>query len=290
MRRKRTIKGVVSASRNDGKESESGDDDMVTRIFERFFGKREESVLTFGLKRVNAETNPELWPADVDVENYLTPIEGIDDKVYTRRTILESKLQDDYEVAYDSDAWYLRQMLKGTSLEERELMTLFDSSEIEDGFSAVRFHEAVDGYGPALVLCETPEGSIFGGYNPCGWVGYGDQRDAISAFLFTFPNGMTSRPIKLQKVGGPSLAIEDDPNAGPKFGVGSLECAFGIDEPQRVKSRLGSYYARLPNKSNTLFTRGESSKSARVSRVRVFGATDCGLREVDQGEESSFYR
>ena len=280
----------IASARADDKSETDGDEDMVTRIFERIFGKREESVLTFGLGRVNAEQNPELWPADVD--NFLTPTEGIDDKVYTRRTILDSRLQDDYDVEYDSDAWHLRQMLKGTSLEERELITLFDTNEPEDGFNALRFHEAVDGFGPALVLCTTPEGSIFGGYNPCGWVGYGDQRDAISAFLFTFPEGaLSNRPIKLQKVGGPSLAIEDDPNAGPKFGVGSLECAFSIDEPQRVKSRLGSYYARLPGtRKNSLFTMGESPKSARVSRVRVYGGADCGLREVADGQESLFYR
>ena len=40
-----------------------------------------------------------------------------------------------------------------------------------------------------------------GGYNPKGWIGLGEDRDAIAAFLFTWPDGDTSkRPIKLQKV------------------------------------------------------------------------------------------
>ena len=39
-----------------------------------------------------------------------------------------------------------------------------------------------------------------GGYNPKGWIGLGEDRDAIAAFLFTWPDGDTSRrPIKLQK-------------------------------------------------------------------------------------------
>ena len=39
-----------------------------------------------------------------------------------------------------------------------------------------------------------------GGYNPKGWIGLGEDRDAIAAFLFTWPDGNTGRrPIKLPK-------------------------------------------------------------------------------------------
>ena len=38
------------------------------------------------------------------------------------------------------------------------------------------------------------------GYNPKGVLGYGDWRDAISAFLFTWPDGNTRVPaLKLPK-------------------------------------------------------------------------------------------
>lgn len=38
-------------------------------------------------------------------------------------------------------------------------------------------------------------------YNPKGWVGYGEYRPGISAFLFTWRDGDTSKPaIKLRKV------------------------------------------------------------------------------------------
>ena len=33
-------------------------------------------------------------------------------------------------------------------------------------------------------------GAVFGGYNPEGWEGAGDERRMISAFLFTWPRGM----------------------------------------------------------------------------------------------------
>lgn len=39
-------------------------------------------------------------------------------------------------------------------------------------------------------------------YNPKGWVGYGEYRPGISAFLFTWPDGdTTKRAFKLRKVG-----------------------------------------------------------------------------------------
>jgi hypothetical protein len=51
-----------------------------------------------------------------------------------------------------------------------------------------------------VVLARTEGGAVCGGYNPKGWIGLGEDRDAIAAFLFTWPDGNTSRrPIKLQK-------------------------------------------------------------------------------------------
>lgn len=56
---------------------------------------------------------------------------------------------------------------------------------------------------PAQVVVATTEGgAVCGGYNPAGWIGLGDDRDSIAAFLFTWPDGDTRKdPIKLEKVG-----------------------------------------------------------------------------------------
>ena len=52
-----------------------------------------------------------------------------------------------------------------------------------------------------IVVAATEGGAICGGYNPAGWIGLGEDRDSIAAFLFTWPDGNTSkRPIKLEKV------------------------------------------------------------------------------------------
>lgn len=56
-------------------------------------------------------------------------------------------------------------------------------------------------HGAQLVVATTEGGAICGGYNPAGWIGLGDDRDSLSAFLFTWPDGDTSLPpVKLRKV------------------------------------------------------------------------------------------
>jgi len=53
-----------------------------------------------------------------------------------------------------------------------------------------------------------------------GWLGYGDWLNAISAFLFVIPKGGPfggGQPVKVAKVGGPGMAIQDDFN-GPVWG------------------------------------------------------------------------
>ena len=69
--------------------------------------------------------------------------------------------------------------------------------------------------GPSVVVCKTVGGKVCGGYNPKGWVGYGEARGSIAAFLFVKERDET---IKLIKVGGPSLSQIDNPENGPSFG------------------------------------------------------------------------
>jgi hypothetical protein len=54
-----------------------------------------------------------------------------------------------------------------------------------------------------IVVATTEGGAVCGGYNPAGWIGLGDDRDSIAAFLFTWPDGDTSKdPAKLEKACG----------------------------------------------------------------------------------------
>ena len=150
--------------------------DLVEKMFNFFFGKPEESPL--GLKRFGKERFPEQYPATVDDFD------------------VEPVASDDKEMAK------LRPLLKNTNLEERGLKLTYSANK--NGWSAEKFHQAVDKKGGALVVCTTTSGLVCGGYNPKGWVGYGEARGSIAAFLFKQnPDGSFT---KLRKVGGAGLA------------------------------------------------------------------------------------
>ena len=96
------------------------------------------------------------------------------------------------------EAALLRPLLRQTQLEFQPLALAYDAAQ--HGWSEAAFHERLDGMGAAVLVVQTKGGSICGGYNPKGWLGYGDWRDAISAFLFTWPDGNTAAPaLKLPK-------------------------------------------------------------------------------------------
>jgi hypothetical protein len=154
------------------------DNDFISRFFSKLLPTPED----MGLTRFDVSTRPENYPCVKDE--------------------FASLLDSDSE---SPDKTLVRQLLKNTNLETRDLKLIYDANE--DGWKAIKFHEKLDKKGPALVLARTKSGGIFGGYNPCGWVNYGEYRGSIAAFLFVFPKGdVTQRPIKLAKICGAGLA------------------------------------------------------------------------------------
>lgn len=131
----------------------------------------------------------------------------------------------------------------------------------------------------------TEGGAICGGYNPAGWIGLGEDRDSIAAFLFTWPDGDTSKdPIKLPKVGGASLAVVDRASIGPQFGADGLKILLsGSGGKERTaQSRLGSYYAKLPDGGRSIFADGEDWKAATLTDLKVLVAEgDAETWELD---------
>lgn len=196
--------------------------DLVEKIFSVFFGKPEDSPL--GLKRFGQSDFPEQYPATIDT--WADPLEG-----------------DDKDVAL------LRPLLKNTNLERRKLKLVYDANR--NGWKPTSFHNAVDKKGPSLVVLTTTSGQVVGGYNPKGWVSYGEARGSIAAFLFVRkPDGTYT---KLRKVGGPSLAQLDYPESGPMFGADSLILPLSQDNPKLARSKLGSYFERFADGTNSVF-------------------------------------
>ena len=100
-----------------------------------------------------------------------------------------------------------------------------------------------------------------------GWVGYGEARGSIAAFLYVFKRD-GELPTKLRKVGGPSLAQQDLPEIGPSFGADSLVIPLDQNNPKVARSKLGSYYERFPGGGNTLF--GKRGSSVILKDLKVY--------------------
>ena len=223
--------------------------DIIEKVFGMFFGKPEETP--FGLKRFGKERFPEQYPAVID--EWADPMPS-----------------DTAEMAV------LRPLLKNTNLESRALRVTYNANQ--QGWSATKFHQAVDKQGGALVVCKTTSGLLCGGYNPKGWVGYGENRGSIAAFLFVQNksnsnnrDGPTYQPfIKLRKVGGAGMAQMDNPECGPCFGADSLVIPLNSfdSNAKLARSKLGSYYERFPDGTNSLF--GKNKASVQLSDLKVY--------------------
>jgi len=215
--------------------------DPVESLFSFFFGKREETPM--GMSRFGPDRFPEQYPATKT--EFADPVES-DEKEF---------------------ASIVRPLLKNTNLETRAVSCVYDANK--HGWDAFKFHARVDKKGPSVVVCKTVGGKVCGGYNPKGWVGYGEARGSIAAFLFVKERDET---IKLIKVGGPSLAQIDNPENGPSFGADSLviplDSSNGSRNAKVARSKLGSYYERMSDGGSSLF--GDDGASVLLKELKVY--------------------
>lgn len=227
--------------------SKDDDLDFVERWYGKIFGKKAlEDRNPMGMKRLGAEEAPEMFPATTD--RLAEAVEG-----------------DDIIAAS------MRPLMAGTRLERIPMRVAYCASK--HGWSPAAFHSRVNTLGAGLVVATTEGGAVCGGYNPAGWIGLGDDRDSLSAFLFTWPDGDTSsQPIKLKKVGGASLAVVDKASRGPQFGADGLKILLQEGTEQYAQSRLGSYYEKRPGGVRSLFAEGEDWKAATLTDLKVLVA------------------
>ena len=257
--------------------------DLIESLVGRIFGQKAlEDRAPGGMRRLDV---PEMYAAVSDV--FADPVDG-----------------DSPDIAI------LRPLLARTQLEKAPLRLAYSAER--NGWTAEAFHECVNTFGAALVVArsqgKTPlsftffhvlspslslndwycvhylnfilngaGGAVFGGYNPRGWLGLGEDRDSIAAFLFTWPDGKTTTalPIKLPKVGGPSLAVVDNPQQGIAFGAEGLKVLMPRKEKE-AKSRLGTFYAKLPGGGRSLFGAAENPKSTELVSLECYVAQGDG--------------
>jgi len=220
--------------------------DLITRMVGKIFGKAAlEDRKPFGMQRMSEESMQELYPATTT--EFAGAVEG-----------------DSPEVAL------FRPLLAKTRLEKKGLRLAYDAEE--HGWSPAAFHDRCDGYGAAVVLARSNGGAVLGGFNPQGWIGLSEDRDSNAAFLFTWPDGNTQAAAKkLPKVGGPNLAVMDGRNFGMQFGAEGLTIGLQPSQERQAKSRLGSYYEKLPGRGRSLFAPEEKGKTQLID-LKVFVA------------------
>ena len=236
--------------------------DPIEKLVGFFFGREavmEADTDPSGLKRLTGAALSEQYEAPTDV--FADAVEG-----------------DDEEVAL------FRPLLAATLLEASPLELAYDAAV--HGWTAQAFHERVDGRGGAVVLAETAGGALVGSYVPRGFEGYGDQRTAISAFLFRWPTraearrGGAQEADKLPTRAGGGMAVTDDAGSGPVIGVESLVIPLDSRAPTRARSRLGSYFTKRTDGKRTLFADGEE-KGAELVSLRVYASSAKEVKELD---------
>jgi len=84
------------------------------------------------------------------------------------------------------------------------LSLLFKASK--DGFTCAKFHEKCDNKGPTLVIIESSQGYLFGGYASIPWFATDSKRSAPGSFLFSLLNQSNTPPrqfpMKDSMIGG----------------------------------------------------------------------------------------
>lgn len=164
----------------------------------------------------------------------------------------------------------IRPMLRQTVLEKKPLELVYDAEE--DGWNAEAFHYGVDQQGPVVVIAKTQAGAIVGGYANCGFIGFGEPRNSISAFLFSWSDGDTSKPVvKLQKAAtsfGEAATVDVSTN-GPRFGYDGFSMMMTRGQEHSARSKLGLDYEAMPDRRNSIFAR-EEGNNAYITELRAY--------------------
>jgi TLD len=115
----------------------------------------------------------------------------------------------------------LSNIVEGTFMERNfeNIRCVYKASK--DGWSAIKFHDFVDGKGSGVVVARTISGRIFGGYNANGWRSTDDYYSSTSSFLW-YKDPSSASVKKLPVLPGGDAAVFDYATSGPCFGSSDL--------------------------------------------------------------------
>jgi hypothetical protein len=145
-----------------------------------------------------------------------------------------------------------------------------------DGFTSQVFHEKCDQRSNTVVVIESTNGSVFGGFSPCEWDSSLTYKEDASgrSFLFTLENPHrfppTAFPLKEDKR---QFAIYCFPSGGPVFGAGCdiFVSHEGSSDSKSSTRGFGDTYENTTDLDGRTFFTGE--RMFLVKEIEVFEIT-----------------
>ncbi|KAK1732631.1 hypothetical protein QTG54_016692 [Skeletonema marinoi] len=146
-----------------------------------------------------------------------------------------------------------------------ELELLYRSSR--DGLTSANFHSKCDNKGPTVVIIETVEGGVIGGYANTAWKSNGANVSANKAFLFALSGFGLLSPCKMKlKNASDQYAIFNHPY-GPMFGNGHGRHDLYVGG-STLYLRIGRSYYPGPTEQLT------GGRTYNIKEMEVFQVTD----------------
>jgi hypothetical protein len=139
-----------------------------------------------------------------------------------------------------------------------------------DGWTAHDFHRCCDNRGPTLVIVQSEENWVFGGYAAASWNsnGHNIQSAGNTSFLFTLKNPHDLPPTKYACTAYLSHELQGDAKHGPMFGRGfDLYICDGANNSFYNYTVLGTAYKDTTGHGKRTFT---GKKIFRVGEYEVF--------------------
>jgi hypothetical protein len=148
-----------------------------------------------------------------------------------------------------NESQYLDKLLK---LQKKKLgETIFVASQ--DGDSASAFHKKCDDQGPTVVLVESKNGAVFGGYSDQSWKATGYKRSTV-AFLFRLRPIRAKYPLKSSSQY--RYAIHGASQYGPKFGSYDLRIGNKALRYRRGSQTRGGFTYNFPKRPDFRLNNG----------------------------------
>jgi hypothetical protein len=205
-----------------------------TRMEAMFSGRWDEKLIRDGSGRIFLDVNGDCFQAIVDYLNELA-ISSEDEP--PERPCVDDELQhilahqmdlfglttipqiESIIIKESSDVYILHDWLEQDG-SDGELELLYRSSR--DGLTGQNFHSKCDNKGQTVVMIETTEGGVVGGYTNTAWKSQGGYTSANKAFLFAMSGFGLSSPVKMKLRNTGSYAIYNHfNNSLPIFGNGN---------------------------------------------------------------------